>query len=352
MSNLTGTVDLLEKQIPNLMKKNDVVGLSIVLIRDAEIAWSKGYGFKNLDLKTKTSNETVFEIASLTKPVVALLALKLSEQKDLDLNTPLVNYLPKPQLINQPLENQLTARQILTHSTGFPNWGKTRGSPNIFFTPGERFSYSGEGFMYLQKVLESLTGKDLESLAQEMLFHPLGLEHASFLWRKDIENLSALGYLRDKTPKNMKPFAPTAAGSLHLSPSDYAQILICLMNQGNKRDFELSNALIQEMLSPQVPVSDAGLSDRHHLPKSQITESTSVFWGLGWGLEKIDTKINHWHWGNNSSFQHIVFWNRTEKNGMVLMSNSERVPFIWENVLKIADPGPHPGLEWLFSHYF
>lgn len=255
--------------------------------------------------------------------VVDSLSSLIPKLKKLDLVTPLLTYLTKSQLNNQPLEKLLTARHVLTHSTGFPNWGKVRGSPKIFFPPGERFSYSGEGFMYLQKVLEGITGKNLEEIAQEILVQPLRLEHASYLWRNDIEELAAVGYMRDRTSKNMKPSKPTASGSLHLSPSYYARFLISLMSNNTKQDFELSNAIVKEMLSPQIPVSDAGLSDRHHIPKSQIVESESVFWGLGWGLEKVEDKINFWHWGNNASFQHIVFANREEKSGVVLMSNSE-----------------------------
>ncbi|MHA1111417.1 MAG: serine hydrolase domain-containing protein [Promethearchaeota archaeon] len=352
MVKIEDTVRNLEEIIPHLIEKNDVIGLSVTLIQNGDVFWNKGFGFANLQSKIPITEKTVFEIASLTKPIIANLTLILVEQKKLDLDIPLLSYLINPQLHNQSLEGQITARHVLTHSTGFPNWGEIRGSPKIFFIPGERFSYSGEGFMYLQKVLEKVSGKDLESIAQELLFRPLGLTHASFLWRKDIEEMGAIGYLRDNTPKNMKPSISTAAGSLHISPRDYAKILIQLMNSDEPNEFRLSNVLIDEMLSPKIPVSDAGLSDRHTWPKSKIKESNSVFWGLGWGLEKVENRINAWHWGNNGSFQHIVFWNRAEKYGFIVFSNCERVPFIWEELLKIGFPGPHPGLDWLFSHYF
>jgi CubicO group peptidase (beta-lactamase class C family) len=345
-------IQKLEERIPKLMERNEVIGCSITLIHDGKIDWSKGFGSRDIQNNFPITKETVFEIASLSKPVVSTLALILVEKKLLDLAIPLEQYIGTPQLRDQKLENLITTRHILTHSTGFPNWGKIRGSPGIFFSPGERFSYSGEGFMYLQKAIETITGKDLETISQELLFKPLGIKHASFLWRKDIEQLGAIGYLHDKNPKNMKPFKPTAAGSLHISSYDYARFLQSFMIHKRNRKPLLSNRLMKEMLLPQIPVSDAGLSDRHQVPKSKIIESEKVFWGLGWGLEKVDNKYNAWHWGNNRSFQHIVFWNSQENNGVVFLSNSERVPFIWKDVLKLAFPGPHPGLDWLFSHYF
>jgi CubicO group peptidase (beta-lactamase class C family) len=90
----SSVVRSLEKTIPQLMEEGEVPGLSIVLIRDAKIFWHRGFGVKNAETKAPIEDATVFEIASLTKPVLAYGALKLMDSGKLDLDTPLVKYLP------------------------------------------------------------------------------------------------------------------------------------------------------------------------------------------------------------------------------------------------------------------
>jgi CubicO group peptidase (beta-lactamase class C family) len=342
----------LDEKIPQLIQKYDITGFSVSLIRNAEIIWEKGFGFKSKEENTPITTDTIFEVASLSKPVVAYLALLSIEEGLLDLDKPLIEYLSNPYLENQPLQKQITARHVLTHCTGFPNWGEVKGSPKIYFTPGERFSYSGEGYMYLQKTLEHIYGKSLEILSQERIFKPMGIENASFLWRSDIEKLSAQGYLKDGTIRKWKPLEASAAGSLHMSPSNYARFIINLMGNKNDNNSGLSQEMIDKMFTSWIPVNNAGLSNKHDVPKDKITENESVFWGFGWGLEKCANDINFWHWGNNSSFHNLVFVNLNLNWGFVLMSNCEKSPLAWEEILKIAFVGQHPGFDWLMSFYW
>ena len=81
---------------------------------------------------------------------------------------------------------------VLTHRTGFPNW--RTGKLDIKFTPGTEVSYSGEGFVYLGKVVEHLTGKKLVDLCREEVFAPLGIENASLVWNEDVAHLTATGH--------------------------------------------------------------------------------------------------------------------------------------------------------------
>ncbi|NHJ48587.1 MAG: serine hydrolase [Asgard group archaeon] len=346
------TIETLKEKIPILLEKSDAEGLSISLIRDAKIIWEGGFGFKNKVEKTLITPETIFEVASLSKPVVAYLALKAVEEGVLDLDKSLTEYFSKPYLENEPSLKQITARHVLTHTTGFPNWGEVRGSPKIFFTPGERFSYSGEGFMYLQKTLETIYGKSLEVLSQEKLFRPMGLENVSFIWRNDIEKLSATGYLKDGTIRKWKPLEASAAGSLHMSATNYAHFVLSLIDPKTDIKYQLSQKSLNDMFKPWIPVNDKGLSNNHNIPLSGISESDVVFWGLGWGLEKVGEDFNIWHWGNNSSFHNLIFVNLKTKSGFVLMSNSEKTPLIWNELMEIIFEGEHPGFDWLMSFYW
>jgi len=349
----TDLIEKINEKTTLLMNKHQIVGLSIALIRDGKIVWAKGYGISNKEKQLHVTTETIFEAASLTKPVVAYVTLKLSEKSLIDIDKPLTTYLSKPYLEDQPLLKQITTRHVLSHTTGFPNWGKTRLSPKIFYPPGERFSYSGEGYMYLQKVLEKITGQSLESIIQERVLKPLGIKKASLIWKEEYEETAAVGYFRDGSlKKKWKPTEAEAAGSLNISPTDYAKFIILMMDQSQKHDYQLSNEKLNEMLKPAVPVNDAGLSGRHAVPYSQITESKSTFWSLGWGLEKIGLNYNFWHWGSNGGFKDLIFANPINKSGILIMSNSERAPYCWTELLNLAMKGDHPAFDWLMDFIY
>ncbi|MHA1435449.1 MAG: serine hydrolase domain-containing protein [Candidatus Heimdallarchaeota archaeon] len=346
-------IEALLEKIPKLMVEKEVTGLSLVLIEDGQIVWEKGFGLRDKKQNLPVLNNTLFEAASLTKTLVAFATLKLQEEGLIDLDKSLEDYLSQPYLPEEPLLKDITARIILKHTTGFPNWGKEKLKPKIFFPPDQRFSYSGEGYMYLQHVLEQITGKTLEEIIKEKILQPLKLTTASLEWDNIDENLAATGYLRDGKEKMFRPEKATAAGSLFISTVDFAKFVVHLMEIQNKSDSDLlSFKSLKEIVTPAVPVSDAGLSNKHEIPFEEIIESKDVFWGLGWGIEKVDHKQNIWHWGNNSSFQNLVFANLESRNGFVLMSNCEKSPLIWAEIVNIAMNGKHPGFDWLMSFYW
>jgi CubicO group peptidase (beta-lactamase class C family) len=121
--------------IPELMRMGDVPGLSIAVIRDARVVWSKDFGVANASTKQPVSDTTVFEAASLSKPVFAYAVMRLVEKGKLDLDIPLDKYLPKPYVEDDPRAGRITARIVLSHTTGFPNW-RGRDALKTHFTPG------------------------------------------------------------------------------------------------------------------------------------------------------------------------------------------------------------------------
>src|SRR5687767_348334 len=112
------TIADLENQIPPLMERAKVVGLSIVLVEHGQIIWEQGFGLKNSTTNQRVTPDTVFEAASLTKPVFAYAVMKLSAEGVLDLDTPLSEYLPQPYIPNEPRLHLITARHILSHNPG------------------------------------------------------------------------------------------------------------------------------------------------------------------------------------------------------------------------------------------
>jgi CubicO group peptidase (beta-lactamase class C family) len=161
----------MDQQVLHLINSAQIPGLALAVIQKGEIVYTKGYGLLKSDSAAKVTEQTIFDAASLSKPVFGYAVFKLIEAGKLSLDTPLYTYLPYPDIAYDERYKKITARMVLSHTTGFPNW---RGGDKlkIQFTPGEKFSYSGEGFVYLQKVVEKITGKSLNEVMQEMVFTP------------------------------------------------------------------------------------------------------------------------------------------------------------------------------------
>jgi CubicO group peptidase (beta-lactamase class C family) len=340
------TIEHLQSKIAELMTEHKITGMGIALIREREIIWSEAFGLKDVERNLPMTKDSLYAAASLTKPFAAFIAMKLYEEGKLDIDKSLESYLPKPYVKDRPEIKQITARHVMCHTSGLPNWGEIRYQPKVFFTPGERFSYSNEGYDYLGRVMEVITNKSLEGLFQEYIAKPLNFKDASLLWQDDFDEKVALGYLKDGKIRTWKPNHPYACGSLFISPEDCARFLISFMDGQPKSNYRLKEELLELMLSPAIPVNNAGLGNQHTKPFSEITLSEEVFWSLGWSLEKNNSKYNFWHWGNNNRFQNLAIANRLGE-GLVLMSNKEGAIFTWNEILNIAIPGHHPGLIWL-----
>src|SRR5215213_10010662 len=180
-------IERLKQNVPAIMSQAKIPGLSLALIRDGKIVFTQGFGVKNSQTKEPVDGDTIFEAASLSKPVVAYAVLKLVDAGKLDLDVPLNKYLPGNYDAGDDARiNQITARNVLSHTSGFPNWRQPRNAKTlpIFFTPGERFSYSGEGFVYLSKVVEHITKMKLEDYIRRTVFEPLGMTASSFEWQE------------------------------------------------------------------------------------------------------------------------------------------------------------------------
>jgi len=310
------TVPQLERDIPERMKKAGVPGLTIAVIRGGKTKWLHGFGMKDVKTGQPVTGETVFEAASLSKPVFTYGVLKLVEQGKLGLDVPLTTYLPKPFVAGDERLAKITARIVLSHRTGFPNWPADDGSVSIYFTPGERFSYSGEGYIYLQRVVEKITGKPLNEYMTQAVFTPLGMTSSSYVWRPDFDALTATGYDSDGKPTELeKPTEALAASTLNTTAKDYALFVEAVLNgQG------LKPATLREMETPEIALDPECRICIKHEPKQL---SKNLFWGLGWGIERKDGTDALWHWGDNGSFKGFVMADPKTKSGVVMFANSE-----------------------------
>jgi CubicO group peptidase (beta-lactamase class C family) len=337
--------------IPVLMARANIPGLSIALIEDGKMAWVGSFGVKNTKTGDKVDPRTVFQAASLSKTVFAYGVLKLVDQGKFDLDTPLSKYVPE-YVQNDYRINAITARHVLTHRTGFPNW-RPDGQPLVIhFKPGDRFSYSGEGFVYLQRAVEKITGLPLDTWMRQTVFDPLQMADSSYLWQPKYDALAASGHTATSKPdQQFKPRAdgspinggggPAAASTLLTTARDYATFAIAVMN-GTGLKKETSRA----MLTQQSQV-DAGCSNCIGRPITKTSETIS--WGLGVGIEQTARGPFFWHWGDNGDFKAFMAGSAGSRRGIVIFTNSSNGMMIIPEIAARALGETQPAFDWI--HY-
>ena len=183
------SVDDLEPYVAALMDSAGVTGLQMAIINGGRVVYTHEFGLRSRASGIPPDEETVFAGLSFSKPVFAYLVMQLIENGLLDLDHPLVDYLDKPVEEYEEWKDvagdnrlmEITARRVLTHTTGWPNLRilMEDGKLGFIYAPGEWFSYSGEGFRFLQFVVEQITGESLAVLAGERIFTPLSMARTS-----------------------------------------------------------------------------------------------------------------------------------------------------------------------------
>lgn len=242
-----------EEEMKQLLIQENVPALGLGIIEDGRLKQVLVTG--NIDKGVPASYNSIFKVASLTKPVTALVTLKLISAGKLSLDEPLDKYWVDPDLKNDSRVKKLTARIILSHQTGFPNWRYLTKSKKLTFEfePGTKFQYSGEGFEYLRKALEVKFGKSLETLADEYVFKPAKMKDTHFWWDKSVdENRYAKNFSKDGSAfKTEKYYRANAAANLLTTVEDYGNFLSYILNGAG-----LSPSLFDEMQKNQVQLKD------------------------------------------------------------------------------------------------
>jgi len=304
----------IEERIPRAMEENKVPGLSMVLIEDAKVAWRGVFGVKDAATKAPVDHDTMFESASMSKPVFAYAVMKLVEDRKLDLDRPLTAYTPERFLKGDPRLDLITARHALSHTTGFPNWRSDAEPLKIQFAPGSKWSYSGEGYSYLQSVVARLTGRPIEPYMKANLFAPFAMASSGYLWTPEFAGRMARPHGTVGNPKDNKKSAVAdvarygSSGALLATPSDYAKFLIEVIDPKPPDAFRLSRDSLKEMTRPQVKV-DA------YLFKSS--------WALGWQIRHSANGDFICHGGDNDGFHAMCAASMERKSGVVIMTNGE-----------------------------
>src|SRR6266498_1618555 len=281
----------LERQVPQWLEEAKVPGLSIAIIDRGRLAWRRGFGVTNTTSRA-----------------------------------PVTKYTPERYLQGDPRLDLITARHCLSHTTGFQNWREEDGKPlSIHFTPGTKWSYSGEGYAYLASVVARLMKQPLEDYMQAHVLSPFGMSSSAYIWNESIGNRMAWPHdsAGRPLPKNKKPTQESvarygAAGDLLTTPTDYAKFLIEVIAPKPGDEFRLNRKSRDEMLRPQVPV-----------PNNQFRAS----WAIGWEIVHDGDRNIIYHSGDDTGWHTIGVASAAIKSGFVAMTNGESGTQVLEKVL-------------------
>ena len=320
--------EILEAEIPLLMEKAEVPGLSIAVVKNGEIFWSGAFGVRSTETKEPVDDETMFEAASITKTVTAAAALKLVERGQLDLDTSIFEYIPFPSSAKDERLRKITPRLILTHTTGMPNWGA-----RIIREPGTLYGYSGQGFLFLGQAVERISGQTLEEFARKEIFEPLGMMHSSYVWNDLYAANGAIGHDSHGLPQpRRRTTSPNGGASLLTTSRDYAAFLCAVLN-----DKVLEPETIKMMLTPHVRAAKWGETDLDE----------HIQWGFGWGIQPGTDENAFWHWGNNMELRGYTVAYKNRKDGLVFFTNSENGFALAEPLVSLLTPDPQWSMKWL-----
>lgn len=298
-----------QSELEEWLAENNIPILGLGIIDNGKLSQIQVFG--NIKPKEKAPYNTIFNVASLTKPITAIVTLKLVSQGKWNLDEPLNEYWIDSDIKNDTRTKLLTTRHILSHQTGFPNWRD--GKLKFMFTPGTQYQYSGEGFEYLRKALENKFKKNLNQLAFELIFEPLKMQDTNYIWDKNTdEPRVALGF--DNEGNNYefhKRKTENAADDLLTTIKDYGAFLISVMEGEG-----LSKNILNEMQSNQVATKNG----KH----------------FTLGFEKYDFKDGNYalsHGGADKGVQTIVFIFPKTKQGILIFTNVDDGYKVFEKLL-------------------
>ncbi len=337
--------DSLNAKIQYLMKTANVSGVAVSVFNDNKPVFSKTYGLANVQKNIPFQQSSVMYGASFAKMVFAYIAMQFVQEKVIDLDKPLVQYLSKP-LVDYKIKGwnrgyhdlkdddrykKITARMCLSHATGFPNWRWFEADKKlkIKFDPGTRYSYSGEGLYLLQFVMEQLTGKDYETISQERVFKPLGIKNTSQVWQSRFDSSICYGHNDKGEPYElMKWKEASAGGSMSTTLEDFTKFYTALISSKG-----LSKKSFKEMTSTQIRIKSR--SQFGPLAKIDSTDNDNIQLGYGLGVGVFKTPFGRAFFkeGHDDGWGHYSVCYPDKKIAIVIMTNNDNGESIFKELL-------------------
>lgn len=291
-----------------------------------QIAYTKGkntdlyaQGVKKFGTADKIDSKTRFQAASLTKVVAAYTFFRLLDRGLIELDKPLMHYYTYDRLYNTTHGDKITARTVLTHSSGLLNWegdvpsAQWRATPlTLQFEPGTDYMYSGEGFYFLQETMEHITQKSFQSLVEEEVLNPLGLTHTNIVWNDTLEPRAAYGHYELDKPRKLGKYAKTnAAYTLYTTAADYTKFIqqALLQGKGLKKG---THKLMLEKAGEAKKSPDVDPTDQY------------VPCALGLRMQLNEKGVAYWHTGSNPGFRCFFITYPKRKETLVAFMNTDQ----------------------------
>lgn len=293
-----------------------------------------------------TPKPAVFQAASLSKVVFAYIVMKMYDRGEIDLDAPICTYTDIDRFEDKRSAKKLTARIVLTHRTGLPNWSASPSSQewpvsaiSFKFPVGSCYGYSGEGFAFLQRAVENIRGKKIDEVAKEEVFGPLGMEYSSYEWQDMYDSLAVDGYNKsgENRGKGRHPRA-NVGYTLRTCAADYAKFLQELLNGSS-----LSPQAKEVFFTPceEKAIRYAG---------NHRECDNSIAWAMGIGTEANPEfgKVL-WHWGDNGSFKALFLVIPSANGYLTYFTNSNHGHDIINDVtaLIIKNKEPFVVNDWI-----
>jgi CubicO group peptidase (beta-lactamase class C family) len=308
-----------EKKLPDWLKETNVPAAGIGIIENGKLTYTKVFGqLRNGDpTHSPAPPNSIFQVASLTKPVVEVLTLKLVTDEKWNLDEPLANYWVDPDVQTDPRHKKLTTRHVLTHQSGLPNWRSSK--LEFMAEPGTKVNYSGEGLEYLRRALEKKFNEPLERLAQKHLFQLYGMKDTRFFWDALMdESRFAVAHNKEGRPYDInKNSSANAADLLLTTVADYGRFAVNVL-QGKG----LSKSVFNEMVRPQVP----------------YPSGKNLFFGLGWMImpELSNGEYALIHTGSDPGVSTVVILFPKSQRGLIVFTNGDNGTQVWTRILAEA----------------
>ena len=314
----------LDALVPTLLADKRIASVSIARIEARRLIFAAAYGEARPGVPATPS--TLYNIASMTKPISAEVVLRLVARGNISLDEPMSRYWVDPDLANDPRRDLLTPRLALSHRTGFPNWRYETGDTLTFLkTPGEAFGYSGEGFEYMARFAEKKTGTPFERLAQTLVFEPSGMRETAYTRRPWFADRVAVPTDADghALPPQLSDHY-LASDDAHSTPRDYARFMIGLMKrQGIDAGVAAERARIHSERKNELCPP----------PHAQVCADEAGF-GLGWEVFRFGERTYLMHTGMDQGTFTLGYVELSTGSGTVIFTNSSNGA---QSVLPILD---------------
>jgi len=337
------------------MRRTQMPGAAVVIVRDSTILFVKGFGVKEVHGRDSVDVHTLFRVGSLSKGFAGILTAMLDQEGVLRLEDPVVKYLPNFQLRSPEQSRRITLRHLLSHSTGLPYHTYTNlieageDIPHIAARfkevrlvgrEGEVFSYQNAAFSVIEEVIRTVMGRPYSEVLQKRIFEKTGMRDASATYSGMMASRNK-AYPHEgfdsawvRTDITRRYYNTAAAGGVNASISDMGQWLLALL--GNRPEI-LSRETLDKAFVPLIKTNN----ERRFF--GAWTGEKEASYGLGWRIVKTPTDTILYHGGYVNSYKGEIALHRRDRIGVCVLMNgagsmSERlVPQFFDTYRAYAD---------------